>query len=398
MVLPPGPRTGSARHVSQPDLSPLAIYRARVASGALSPDDGQSAAITRLDRLWHELAVWTPPARKGLLGRLLRRATPAPEGVYMVGEVGRGKSMLMDLFFEHAPVEPRQRLHFHAFMQDMHARLHAAKRANPDLADPIPPLADHVAAQARLLCFDEFQINDIADAMLLGRLFEALFARGVVMVATSNTRPENLFQDQPGGEAFRPFIAIIRAHAETITLGGAIDYRRAFARSAKVWLTPDDARATAALDAAFTRLAGGAAPHPAHLEVNGRALAIPSASGRTARFDFAALCAANLGPGDYLAIARAYDSVLIDHIPELDADAHDVARRFITLIDALYEARTMLVASAAAEPDRLFVSGRGAKAFERTASRLQEMQSSDYLERGVALHEGAHQRHPASAP
>jgi cell division protein ZapE len=297
-----------------------------------------------------------------------------------VGDVGRGKSMLMDLFFQQAAVARKSRMHFHAFMQDVHARIHAWKTANPAGTDPIPPLADAIAAGAALLCFDEFQVNDIADAMILGRLFTALFERGVVVVATSNTAPDHLFRGRPGRDAFLPFINLLKQKLDVLVLEGDRDYRRQRLAGTTVWHVPANGSAERALDEAFLRLANGAHPRSRTLTVMGRAFQVPVAAGCVARFDFSALCATALGAGDYLALATHFEALVLDEIPRLSPDNFDEARRFIVLIDALYEHRVKLVASAAATPDMLYQRGEGAQAFERTASRLQEMQSLEYLE------------------
>ena len=366
---------------------PLAAYRSKLANGELSTDPAQAAAAERLQDLWAKLRFYDPPLhtdRSGFMNRLLRRravddAPSGLNGLYLVGEVGRGKSMLMDLFFEQAQVERKQRIHFHAFMQDVHARIFAWKRANPSSADPIPPLADAIAQRAALLCFDEFQVNDIADAMILGRLFAALFERAVVVVATSNTLPDDLFHGKPGRDAFLPFIALIKRHLDILVLEGGRDFRRDRLRSQPTWHVPSDARADAALDRAFASLSGGAPPKAERLNVQGRTLRIPLAAGKVARFDFAALCGQPLGPGDYLALAVHYDVLVLDGVPKLGPDNYDQARRFITLIDSLYDHRVKLVASADAPPDQLYERGEGAKAFERTASRLEEMQGQEWL-------------------
>jgi cell division protein ZapE len=287
--------------------------------------------------------------------------------------------MLMDLFFAAAHLTRKRRVHFHHFMQDAHARFHRWKRENPDGDDPIPPLADAIAAEAALLCFDEFQVNDIVDAMILGRLFAALFERGVVVVATSNTLPDDLFAGQPGRDAFLPFIALIKQRLDVLVLEAGRDFRRSRLRGIPTWLVPPDGRADRALDAAFADLTGHAPPREERLVVSGRVLRVPLAVEGVARFDFAALCGAALGPGDYLAIATHFHALVLDAIPRLGPENYDEARRFITLIDALYDHRVKLVASAAALPDSLYLRGEGAKAFERTASRLEEMQSQEYL-------------------
>ena len=366
---------------------PLAAYRSKLANGELSTDPAQAAAAERLQDLWAKLRGYDPPPqtdRSGFINRLLRRravddAPGGPSGLYLVGEVGRGKSMLMDLFFEQAQVERKRRLHFHAFMQDVHARIFAWKRANLSGTDPIPPLADAIAQGAALLCFDEFQVNDIADAMILGRLFAALFDRAVVVVATSNTLPDDLFRGKPGRDAFLPFIALIKQHLDILVLEGGRDFRRDRLRSQPTWHVPADARADVALDRAFASLSGGAPPKAERLNVQGRTLRIPLAAGGVARFDFAALCGQPLGPGDYLALAVHYDVLVLDGVPRLGPDNYDQARRFITLIDTLYDHRVKLVASADAPPDQLYERGEGAKAFERTASRLEEMQGQEWL-------------------
>jgi cell division protein ZapE len=362
-------------------------YRGRIAAGEIMSDPAQAAAAERLQDLWAKLRGYDPhPARppNGWVGRLLHRKQveeleDRPNGLYLVGEVGRGKSMLMDLFYETADVPRKKRIHFHEFMQDTHRRFHQIKRDNPAIADPIPPLADLIASEAALLCFDEFQLHDIVDAMILGRLFEALFARLVVVVATSNTLPDDLFKGQPGRDAFVPFIGLLKKHLDVLVLEARRDYRRERAQGLRAWYVPANRQADAALDHVFNEITAGAAPQASTLTVSGRKLTVPHTAGGVARFDFAALCGVPLGPGDYLALATHYPILVIDGIPRLSPDNFDEARRFVTLIDALYEHRVKLYASAAAMPDDLYRSGEGAKIFERTASRLEEMQSEEYL-------------------
>jgi cell division protein ZapE len=388
--MPPSHSPGSTglAPIDTAALGPLAAWRARVADGELVPDTAQRMAAERLQDLWVKLRGYDPPPSgnaNGLLARFMRRR-PAegapdarPHGLYLVGEVGRGKSMLMDLFFDCALVARKRRIHFHRFMQEAHARIHAWKQANPGGDDPIPPLADRIAAEAALLCFDEFQVNDIADAMILGRLFAGLFERGVVVVATSNTLPSDLFRGRPGRDAFLPFIALLEARLDVLILQGERDFRRARLRGMSVWHVPADARADAALDEAFRQLTGGVAPGPERLMVMGRVVGVPLAAAGVARFDFQALCGTALGAGDYLALATHYHALVLDGVPRLSPENYDVARRFIVLVDALYDHRVKLVASAEAMPDQLYQRGEGAKAFERTASRLEEMQSQEYL-------------------
>jgi cell division protein ZapE len=367
---------------------PLFAYRQKLIAGSLATDPAQAVAAERLQGLWTKLRDYDPPPqpeKTRFIGRLLRKraveeAPSGPNGLYLVGEVGRGKSMLMDLFFAEAKVARKQRIHFHAFMQDMHARVFSWKQSNPGGSDPVPPLADDIAKRAALLCFDEFQINDIADAMILGRLFAALFERAVVVVATSNVAPDDLFRGRPGRDAFLPFIELIKRHLDVLVLDGERDFRRARLRGLPTWHVPPNGRADAALDRAFVELSGGAQPRAERLTVSGRTLRIPLAADRVARFDFTALCGQPLGPGDYIAVATQYDALILDGIPRLGPENYDQARRFITLVDALYEHRVKLVASAEATPDQLYQRGEGAKAFERTASRLEEMQGQEWLE------------------
>ena len=373
-------------HVSPipPSSGPLPAYRAMLAAGELASDPSQAAAAERLHRLWAELVGYDPkpqPPPKGL-ARLLGRKPPPPppRGIYMVGEVGRGKSMLMDLFFETAQVTRKQRIHFHRFMQDSHARVHAWRKANAQAADPIPPLADTIAAEAALLCFDEFQVNDIADALILGRLFQALFDRGVVVVATSNVAPDNLFKGQPGRDAFLPFIALIKERMELFEMDAGRDFRRERLMGMRTWHVPADRFADRALDQAFDDLTHGRTVGPVSLMVMGREVVVPLAADGVARFDFNTLCNTALGAGDYLAISRRFHTLLLDGIPRLSPENFDQARRFIVLVDNLYEQRVKLIASADAYPDQLYQRGENAKMFERTASRLDEMQSAEWLE------------------
>ncbi len=368
---------------------PLPVWRARVAAGLIRRDPAQEAAAERLQSLWRALDGYDPePARAngGLLARLglgRRRAeedSRAPNGLYIVGPVGRGKSLLMDLFFAAVRMKRKRRTHFHLFMQDVHARIHAWRSApKRDGDDPIPPLADALAAEAALLCFDELQVHDIVDAMILGRLFQALFARGVVVVATSNTLPDDLYAEGLQRETFLPFIALIREKLDLLVLDGGRDFRRDRVLGMRTWYVPADARARAALDRAFAELTAGETPGPIRLMVMGRAFEVPLAAAGVARFGFDSLCGTALGPGDYLALAGHFHTLVLDAIPVLRPENYDRAKRFITLIDALYEHRAKLIASAAADPDHLYREGDNAQSFLRTASRLVEMQAADYL-------------------
>jgi cell division protein ZapE len=366
---------------------PLAVaYRARLALGELKPDPAQDSAVRALSRLEGELNGLGEP---GFVAALFRK-TEAPRGVYLWGPVGRGKSMLMDLFFAAAPLEKKRRVHFQAFMAETHALIgqwregDAAQRreifgqARGD--DPIAPTAALIASRARLLCFDELQVNDIADAMILGRLFEALFERGVVLVATSNRPPDDLYNDGINRQLFLPFIAMLKERLELVRVGGPMDYRLDRLRSAGVYFAPIDAANEARFDALWASLLDGAEETGATLEVLGRKLRLPHANGGLLRASFASLCGSALGPQDYLAIAERFHTVLIEAVPALSAEKRDPARRFINLIDALYEARARLVVLAAAEPEGLYPAGDGAFDFQRTASRLEEMRSSAWLD------------------
>jgi cell division protein ZapE len=390
MNVPLAPGSQVAPHQAAVSAAgPLPAYRARVSSGALLPDPAQALAAETLQDLWRRLRGYDPrpeaPEEGGLLSRFFRRksAEGAPEatpnGLYLVGGVGRGKSMLLDMFFACADLRRKRRIHFHQFMQECHRRIHAWKKAHPGEPDPIPPLADAIAAEAALLCFDEFQVHDIADAMILGRLFEALFARGVVVVATSNTLPDDLFKGRPGRDAFLPFIALIKQRLDVLVLDAARDYRRDRILGLPTWHSPLGGRAERALDAAFRELTGEAQGKPCRLAVLGRSLELPQVARGVARADFDALCGRNLGPADYLALATHTHTLVLDGVPRLGPENADKARRFITLVDALYEHRCKLIASAEAPPDRIYERGENAAMFERTASRLVEMQSQEYL-------------------
>ncbi len=358
---------------------PLAAYRRRRGRGELEPDPVQQLAAEKLQSLHNALAR---PGNGGRLGwrerlGLARRTEPAAQGLYIFGPVGTGKSMLMDLFFAGAPVERKRRVHFNAFMLEVHQSLHRWRRAAS--GDPIPPLAEEIAFQARLLCFDELAVTDIADAMLLGRLFESLFEAGVVVVATSNYAPEDLYKDGLQRENFLPFIALIKERLDILELNGGHDYRRRRLRGPDVYHTPLGPSADAALAATFSRLTDGTPPAPATLMVQGRRLLVNRTAKGVAIFSFAELCRQPLGAADYLAIAERFHTVMLEEVPKLQAEERNEARRFMWLIDALYEHRTKLVIAAEALPDRLYEAGEGAFDFRRAASRLIEMQSTGYL-------------------
>ena len=354
----------------------------RAADGRLQADPAQAALARRLDALSAELAHYAKARPDRTLARLIGAKSPEPpRGLYICGKVGRGKTMLMDLFFDAAPIEPKMRVHFHAFMADVHARLHERRQRRGLAGDPIAQVAASVGEQARLLCFDEFSVRDIADAMILGRLFQALFAAGVVLVATSNVAPDDLYKDGLNRALFLPFIAMLRERLDVVALEGPSDYRLAKLAQARVYHWPDDAKAEAALDEAFLALTGQPRGAPLSLRHLGRALEVPQARAGVARFSFDALCRAPLAASDYLLIAQRFKTLILDHIPILEAQDRDAARRFVDLIDALYDAKTKLVASAAGAPEALFI-GADAKSgneFGRAISRLYEMRSADYL-------------------
>jgi cell division protein ZapE len=359
---------------------PMALYRRRVAEGALDADPAQRLAVEKLQLLAMRLADYNPakPKRVGLglfgWGRERIVEKPVP-GLYLYGGVGRGKSMLMDLFFETAPVAPKRRVHFHAFMQEVHRGI-AAERAK-GVSDPVRPVADAVADGATLLCFDEMQITDITDAMLVGRLFERLFERGVVVVTTSNRAPGELYKDGLNRQLFLPFIALIEERLEVHQLESAVDHRLDRLQGAPVYHTPLGPAATAALDAAWDRLARGPG-EPLTLTVHGRAVTLPAWRNGVGRASFAELCERPLGPADYLAIAEAVEVLILDGVPLLSPARNNEAKRFVTLIDALYEAKVRLIVSAAAEPEALYPEGEGSFEFARTASRLHEMRSAGW--------------------
>lgn len=357
-------------------MSVTALYHARVETGEVALDDAQAAAAERLSALARRVEGWSPGVRTLLYGRV----GPGEEGVYLHGAVGRGKSMLMDLFFEAADTPKKRRAHFHEFMQDVHARIRAARQTNAK--DPIAQVAKAIAEQSWLLCFDELHVTDIGDAMILGRLFEGLFGRGVVMVATSNRPPEGLYENGVNRQLFEPFIDLLNAKMEVVELDAERDYRLARLEAAPTWFTPLDHDADARMDEVWLRMRAGASARAETLEVQGRTLEVPRVSGGAARFTFAALCGEPLGPADYLAIARRYHTLFLDRIPAMGPESRNEAKRFVTLVDALYEAKTKLVASADADPDALYPEGDGSFEFARTASRLIEMRSHDYLAAG----------------
>ena len=362
-------------------------YAALIAAGEIERDPAQEAVLAALVQLDTRLSAHRLARKSSSLGWLFGRQEPKEpiKGLYIHGDVGRGKTMLMDLFFEASPVVRKRRAHFHEFMADVHERVHAhrqaLKRGEIKGDDPIVAVAAAIAEEAWLLCFDEFHVTDIADAMILGRLFTRLFAHGVVVVATSNVAPGDLYRDGLNRELFLPFIALLQQRMTVMRLDARTDFRMEKLAGAPIWYVPADAAADAAMDQAWRRLAGGL--HGAAHEVisKGRVIHVPRAAKGAARFSFADLCERPLGALDYLKLAHEFHTLLIERIPVMDFSRRNEAKRFITLIDTLYDQAVKVVASADAEPDALYRADNGNEAmeFKRTASRLFEMRSDSYL-------------------
>ena len=371
------------------------IYAIRATEGMIRPDPAQEAVLPEFERIRTELSA-PPPAKRGFFAR-----APKPEpikGLYLWGGVGRGKSFLMDLFVTHVSV-PKRRVHFHAFMQEVHAGMTAARKRGVD--DAIAPVAEEIARNVRLLAFDEMQITDITDAMIVGRLFERLFAAGVVVVTTSNRHPDELYQNGLNRQLFLPFIEMIKERLVVWELTSPTDYRQDRLSGEKVYFSPADASARVAIDRLWQEMSGAPADrlHSARTEAAGAGLArgltgtpesrltlrvlgrdvvLPRFRNGVARVSFWDLCGQPLGPADYLAVAGAVRVLILEDIPLLNASKFNEAKRFVTLVDALYEAKVKLIATAADEPEKLYLEGSGSFEFERTASRLREMQSAGW--------------------
>lgn len=363
--------------------------KALTGTGELQADPVQLAIARKLDDILLDLREKRAAAKTSALGWLFaakRKKGASVRGLYVHGSVGRGKTMLMDMFFAMAPVDRKRRAHFHEFMADVHGRIHAHRQklrnGETKEADPVPPVAEEIYREAQLLCFDEFTVTDIADAMILSRLFSALFDRGCVLVATSNVAPDDLYRDGLNRALFLPFVDILKRHVDVATLDSPTDYRMEKLESLPVYHAPLSAEADRQMDEAWWTLLQGRAENSRDITMKGRSIRVPRACGRLARFTFNELCEASLGAADYLAIARDYDVVLLDHVPLLGPERRNATKRFIILVDAFYDHSVRLFISAAEWPERLLTEKKGVEGFEfdRTISRLFEMRSKDYLD------------------
>lgn len=369
-------------------------YGALVDSGEIESDEAQVRLAEALDRILSDIRhrrITTKSSHLGWLFARKKNAQPAVRGLYIHGAVGRGKTMLMDLFFDQVTAQRKRRVHFHDFMADVHERIfqhrQALKRGETKQEDPIPPVASQLIADAWVLCFDEFSVTDIADAMILSRLFEQLFSRGCVLVATSNVEPDDLYHNGLNRQLFLPFIDLLKSRVDVFNLDAKTDYRLEKLQQLPVYLSPLNDETRIAMAHAWRDLTVGQIAHPHMISVKGRQIEVPLEAGGIARFSFHELCARPLAASDYHIIAHRYHTVFVENVPVMDEDMRNEAKRFINLIDMLYDAGTRLFMSAAAPPEELYVSKRGSEGFEfaRTASRLFEMQSEDYISASRAV-------------
>ncbi|MDB5578416.1 MAG: ATPase [Bradyrhizobium sp.] len=372
--------------LSPPDASFRTHYQSLVSSGAIEADPAQARAVDAFADLEARLAGYKPLRKQSLLGRLFADKDEAPpRGLYVHGEVGRGKTMLMDLFFQQSPVAHKRRAHFHEFMAEVHERIYGyrqnIKRGEISDGDVIGRTAAAIFDEAWLLCFDEFHVTDIADAMILGRLFTKLFELGTVVVATSNVAPDDLYKGGLNRALFLPFTAQISDHMEVLRLDARTDFRLEKLAGVKMWLVPADHDAAAALDKAWVKMTGNAPCKPRDIAIKGRILRVPCSAHGVARFSFPDICEKPLAASDYLRLAHDYHTIMIDRIPAMDYGDRNAAKRFITLIDTLYDNAVKLMASAEADPMSLYAASEGHEAneFKRTSSRLIEMSSESYL-------------------
>jgi cell division protein ZapE len=369
-----------------PSASFRAHYQALVSSGAIEPDAAQEEVAEAFADLEQRLSRYKPLRKQRLFGRLFADKDDAPpRGLYVHGEVGRGKTMLMDMFFQQSTVQHKRRAHFHEFMAEVHERIYGFRQniARGEIADGdvIALTAGSIFEEAWLLCFDEFHVTDIADAMILGRLFAKLFELGTVVVATSNVAPDDLYKGGLNRALFLPFIAQISEHMNVLRLDARTDFRLEKLAGVKMWLVPADAAADVALDKAWVSLTGSAPHKSRDISIKGRVLHVPCSSNGVARFPFTDICEKPLAASDYLRLAHDYHTIMIDRIPVMDYPERNAAKRFIALIDTLYDNGVKLMASAAADPLSLYLATEGNEAneFKRTSSRLIEMSSESYL-------------------
>ena len=365
----------------------LELYDEKLTKGEIVPDADQKNAITALADLERLLLHYKPKEKQSLVDRLLTlpKNSHAPRGFYFYGGVGRGKSMVMDLFFSSIPLAKKRRVHFHAFMLEVHDFLHALRSGRQNgteaqIDDDLMACADKIAAETWVLCFDEFQVKDVADAMILGRLFTALYERGIVTVMTSNIAPDDLYADGLNRDRFLPFIALMQKKMQIMLFSGETDYRLGRLRDLHVYFTPHDANARAELERIFKTVSDGRAGEPAAIHVKGRVIAVPRAAREVVWFPFSDLCETAKSALDYLELTKRYRVFIIEDVPVLNDTSNDATLRFITLIDTLYEHHALVVISAAETPDKIYQGRENAQTFQRTSSRLMEMQSRKYKE------------------